>query len=94
MTSTSDDFLQRFEIKKQAQFDLWERNTSAGSWLVWPAWFIGLIVGNSVFIINGLWWNVKRGYNRVMTHPWTIDQTVSDVVDDKITNERISIIRE
>jgi hypothetical protein len=57
------------EIKMKARDEIWIRETRWGSWLVWPVWFVGWVVGYAVLIISGLWYNVVRGYKRVRTTP-------------------------
>lgn len=66
------DPLVTLKIKQEAQIEIWTRETQAGSWLVWPVWASGWVVGLGVLVISGLWSNVVRGYRRVRTTPWMI----------------------
>lgn len=64
------DPVKRMEMQRQVRIDIWRRETSYGSWLVWPVWAVGWCVGLVVSVIRGLWWNVTAGYKRWTTH-WT-----------------------
>lgn len=75
---TPDQVLERMEIQQQARVDRWLRETRFGSWVVWPAWMVGRILGLAVEIVMGVWGNIRRGYQRSTTSPYTWDQGDDD----------------
>jgi len=70
---TEDQVLARMEIQRQARVDRWLRETRYGSWAVWPAWMAGRLLGMAVEIVRGIWGNIRRGYQRSTTSPYTWD---------------------
>jgi|GEM_PF-2272443 len=68
--SLDGDLLKRLEMKREAQIEMWRRNTTYGSFAVWPWWAVGWCVGFVVTMVRGLWWNLANGYKRWTTH-WT-----------------------